>query len=90
MGYHIVRFDDTPNPNAIKCALDRNIVSPGQPSRSFRSAAEAHADPLATALFEIPGVTSVLFCADWVTVCKAPDAQWRPIKAGVKKALARG
>lgn len=89
MGYTVLRFEETPNPNAIKCVLDRAVVAPGAGSRSFRKPADAQGDPLAAAIFATPGVTNVLMCADWISVGKSPDAEWPGVKAGVKKALAK-
>lgn len=85
MPYRIVRYDDTPNPNALKCILDRT-VAPGP--RSYRSADQAAADPVAAALFAIPGVTGLLFSEGWLTVSKAPETPWKSIKPGVERALA--
>lgn len=79
-----VRFETTPNPNAVKCVLDAprtgGIVSAG-------SVAEAGGDAQAAALLAIPGVTRVLMHVSFVTVCKEPGADWAPIKRGVKKVL---
>lgn len=87
MASKVVRFDATPNPNAIKCVPDAPI---GDSVRSYFKAEEAHAaeDALAMALFALPGVTNVLIHTDWVTVCKSPDAAWGPIKEGVRAAVA--
>ena len=83
----MVRFDATPNPNALKCVPGSPI---GDSVRSYFRAEEAASagDPLAVRLFALPGVTNVLIHTDWVTVCKAPDAAWGPIKEGVRAALA--
>ncbi len=79
-----VRFDTTPNPNAIKCVLDAPragaIVSAG-------SVAEAGGDAQAVALLGIPGVTRVLLHTAFVTVSKSPEASWTPIKREIRKEL---
>jgi hypothetical protein len=90
LGYQVTEFHDTPNPNALKCVLDRPLpplASASAPLRSYQSPAAASADPLAAALFAIPGVAGVLINPGWVTISKTPDAQWKPLKAGVKKVL---
>ncbi|NUQ68204.1 MAG: NifU N-terminal domain-containing protein [Phycisphaerales bacterium] len=84
MGYRVVEFQSTPNPNAIKCVLDR---SPGDRPRSYRDPAAADGDPLARALFAIHGVTGLLIHDGWITVNKADKARWTPIRAGVERAL---
>ncbi|TVQ64303.1 MAG: scaffolding protein [Phycisphaerales bacterium] len=89
MSYTVRRFEDTPNPNAVKCVLDRAVVAPGAGSRSFRNAQDAASDPLAAALFATPGVTNILMCDNWISVGKSPDAPWARVKAGVTKALAK-
>jgi NFU1 iron-sulfur cluster scaffold homolog, mitochondrial len=85
MPYTITHFEDTPNPNAVKCWLDRPI-SAGP--RSFRTAEDAANDPVARALFERAGAVVVFFNGDWLTVNKRPDAKWPSIKAKVQKVLA--
>ena len=87
MGYTITQFQDTPNPNALKCVLDRPFPSSEQ-LRSYQSADAAQTDPVAAALFTVPGVVGVLINPAWVTVSKAPDAQWKHVKAGVRQVLA--
>ncbi len=80
-----MRFETTPNPNALKCVLDAPragaIISAGR-------AEEAGGDALALALLGIPGITRVLLHTAFITVCKEPGADWRPIKRMVRKALA--
>lgn len=85
MPYAVVRFESTPNPNAVKCMLDRTI---SDRPRSFLDAASAVSDPLATALFEIPGVRNILMNADWITVNTHPGSDWKKIKPAVKRVLA--
>jgi hypothetical protein len=84
MPFTVLSFEATPNPNALKCILDRPI-SPGP--RSFLNAAGAETDPIARALFSVEGVSCVLMNGGWMTVNKRPDASWTAIKAGVKRVL---
>lgn len=84
MGYRVTRFEPTPNPNAVKCVLDRPM--PDTP-RSFFSPEQAARDPLAAALFALPGVTNVLIHSEWITVNKSPQAKWPAIRAGVERVL---
>jgi hypothetical protein len=86
MPYTVQEFQPTPNPNALKCVLDRPLP---EPIRSFRSAAEAAGDPLGNALFAVPGVTGVLLSGGWLTVNKTKDAAWAGVKRGVQDALKR-
>ena len=75
----------TPNPNALKFVLDREVA--GQPT-SFFDAAAAQSHPLASKLFAVPGVSSLLLLGDFITVNKHPEASWAQIKKAVKAALA--
>jgi len=80
-----VRFQPTPNPNAGKFSTDRTVVQNG--SRSYFSAEQASGDPVAEALFAIPGVASVFMVADFITVTKTPDARWDELAPRVEQAI---
>ncbi len=85
MGFRIVDIESTPNPNALKFNLDQPI---SRGTLSFIRPPDAQQDPIAAALFSIDGVVSLMFRGDFVTVNKRADADWGPIKAKVRKALA--
>jgi len=84
MPYRIVRFETTPNPNALKCWLDQPI---SDRPRSFLNAKAAESDPLAAALFSGAGVTTLLFNGDWLTINKSEVTPWSTVKGQVKKIL---
>jgi len=84
MAYTVTEFESTPNPNAVKCWLDKPISS--HPC-SFLNREMAEADPLARALFEEAGAVCVLFNGDWVTVNKSPEASWPQVKERIKRVL---
>lgn len=84
MPYRVVEFETTPNPNALKCNLDREIASK---TLSFRQPTEGASHPLAGPMFEIPGVVGVMFCRDFVTVTREPGRSWGPIRSGVETVL---
>lgn len=84
MPYIITEFESTPNPNAVKCWLDRKI---SERPRSFFNAQMAADDPIAAALFAQAGVTNVLFNGEWMTVNKPPDQDWQSVKAKVKRVM---
>jgi NFU1 iron-sulfur cluster scaffold homolog, mitochondrial len=84
MGFSVTEIQPTPNPNAAKFVLDREITS--RPV-SFLNAAEGRGDPLASQLFSIEGVTSVLMLGDFVTVNKAATTKWDQITEKVKEIL---
>ena len=90
-GYNVREFQETPNPAALKCVLDRPVDPIGEgsaPIRSYRSREAASHDPLATRLFAVPGVANVLIADTWVTIGKADDAAWKSLKPAIVKALA--
>ena len=70
-----VRFQATPNPNAGKFIVNRKVVD-GASSKSFYNADDAVDHPLAAALFELEGVASLFMVDDFITVTKAPEADW--------------
>ena len=85
MAFKVSEVQPTPNPNAAKFVLDRPVSE--QPLSYFNAAA-AKGNPLAERLFGIPGVSSLLLLGDFITVNKAPDAQWKAVTPAVKKGLA--
>ena len=86
MGYVVRESQPTPNPNALKLLLDREISA--QPL-SFRSAEDAATHPLAAELMAIKGVTSVLILHDFVTINRSPGARWADITSKAKRILAK-
>jgi len=92
MGWRVTSFEATPNPNALKCVLDRAVLREGEGPRSYRRPEEAMGDSLAESLFGIEpkgSVACVLISTDWITVNRAPGADWERVKQGVREALAR-
>jgi len=85
MGFRVNDVQSTPNPNAAKFVLDRAISD--QPA-SFFNAEAARNHALASRLFEIAGVTSLLLLGDFVTVNKQADVKWSTITPKVKRVLA--
>lgn len=85
MPYAVVSFQETPNPNAIKCVLDKS-PAPRKP-RSYSSPEQTQGDPLGAALLAIPGVQNVLIHDGWISVGKSASTDWKSVKAAVKKVL---
>ena len=86
MPFTVTEFEATPNPNAVKCWLDHPI-SDGP--RSFLNADAGADDPIASALFEQTGATTILFNGDWLTVNKPAEADWATVKRRIKSVLAK-
>ena len=85
MPYRVNDIQPTPNPNAAKFMLDKPISE--QPMSFFNEGA-AKDHPVASRLFEIPGVSSLLLLGDFITVNKKPEIKWSQITASVEKVLA--
>jgi Fe-S cluster biogenesis protein NfuA len=73
----VLRVEPTPNPHAIKFVLDRSLA-PGT-SKEFTSAAEAQEEELAKNLFEIPGISSLFYNENYVTVTMNSDSDWHEV-----------
>ncbi len=87
MGYKIKSYQETPNPNAIKCVLDRRT---GEKTRSYFKAADVGEDALAARLFAISGVTNLLIHPEWITVSKSAGVSWKVIKGELERVLNEG
>ena len=73
----IAEIERTPNPNAMKFVL-REPLTYGI-ARSYDSADQAIADPLAAALFDVPHVTNVYYSDRWLTVTQDGQAEWQEL-----------
>ena len=70
--------DLTPNPHALKFILNKKLLN--AESRQYPNVESAANDPLAKGIFEIEGVVSVFYMDKFVTIEKAPDANWGQIQ----------
>ena len=75
----------TPNPNAAKFVLDREV--PGEGSRSYFDAKSASGDPLAERLFAIDGVRALLLVENFITVTKTDEIEWRDLVEHIETAI---
>ena len=96
MGYKVVEFRQTPNPDALKCVVEPQVQpladgangSDGaKRPRAYRSGGDARGDPLALLLFAVEGVGSVLIHEQWITVNKDKAVSWAKLKPLIEKAL---
>lgn len=78
----------TPNPNAVKLTLNRTLASRGE---TYRGDPAGVSVPWAKALLAIPGVLGVYAVNNFVSINKAPEADWDTIvpqaEAGLRRAL---
>jgi hypothetical protein len=64
-----IQTEATPNPATLKFLPGRMVLEGG--TAEFREADEAASSPLAQRLFAVPGVSSVFFGGDFITITKA-------------------
>ncbi|KAI0426062.1 scaffold protein Nfu/NifU N terminal-domain-containing protein [Xylaria sp. FL1042] len=84
-----IQTENTPNPDALKFLPNHPVIPPevGIPFIEYLNArstiAPPYPSPLAAQLMNTDGVTSVFYGADFITVTKAPDANWAHIRPEV-------
>jgi Fe-S cluster biogenesis protein NfuA len=83
-GEMFIQTEATPNPATLKFLPGRNVL--GEGTAEFREADEATDSPLAQRLFAVPGVSSVFFGGDFITVTKS-NAEWQHLKPAVLGAI---
>jgi Fe-S cluster biogenesis protein NfuA len=72
-----VSLEFTPNPNTLKYSVNRDLLDSGRGALNFTRAEEAkQLSPLASKLFDIPGIRGVMIGRNFVTVTKADDGDW--------------
>ena len=81
-----IQTQSTPNPASLMFMPGKPVYEEGG-SKNFANMREAMASPLAKKLFNIDGVTSVFFGADFVTVTKNDDHEWGVLKPEVFAAI---
>src|SRR5947209_20249334 len=74
----------TPNPATLKFIPGRTVLGSG--TMEFTSREAAARSPLAEKLFGVPGVTSVFYGSDFVTVTK-DDSDWQHLKPAILGAI---
>jgi len=79
-----IQTEATPNPATLKFLPGRDVVV-GEP-RDFRDPDSAEISPLASAIFELPGVTGVFLGSDFISVTKE-EVDWAHIKPAVLGAI---
>ena len=80
-----VRVEPTPNPNSLKFSTNRTLWE-GR-AQTFSDQAQALTSPLARALLGVPGVKSVFFLRDFVTVSRDANTPWESIAPEVERII---
>ena len=79
-----IQTEATPNPATLKFIQGRTVLDTGTMEFSSRDAATR--SPLAERLFDVPGVSSVFYGYDFVTVTKA-EGDWQHLKPAILGAI---
>jgi Fe-S cluster biogenesis protein NfuA len=80
-----IETEETPNPQTLKFIPDMPVMESG--TAQFNAPHEAAHSPLAKGLFMISEVTAVFLAPDFVSVTKAPQAEWGALKIEVLTVL---
>ena len=80
-----ITANPTPNPDALKFIVDRQVVD-GDPV-SINNAKLAKGSPLAEKLFELDGVQSLFAFQNFVTVTKEGDQPWQEFARSIGKVM---
>ena len=79
-----IQTEATPNPATLKFIPGRTVLDSG--TMEFVNPEAAARSPLAAKLFGVPGVTSVFYGSDFVTVTK-DDSDWQHLKPAILGAI---
>jgi len=74
------------NEHSVSFVLDKTLIPPGTGS-SYPNSEKAQSNPLAKALFEIKGVSSVWVLGNEVQVTKDDQATWGALKGRVVETI---
>ena len=79
----VIEVQATPNPNAAKFMLNRVVATQGT---TYRAVASAETE-WAKQLLGIAGVTQVFALNNFISVNKAPEADWNAIGPQIEQVL---
>ncbi len=79
----LIESQETPNPAVMKFLPAGMAVAGSAPAFEVANAESAAAIPVARALFAIPGIASVFFGRDFISVAKTPDYSWQQIRPDI-------
>jgi Fe-S cluster biogenesis protein NfuA len=76
-----IQIQPTPNPNALKFILDKDVRSDGK--TSFKNPNQAKDVPLAAGLFDLRGVDQIHFFQNVITVSKFTFEPWDNLEPSI-------
>jgi NFU1 iron-sulfur cluster scaffold homolog, mitochondrial len=80
-----ITIQPTPNPNALKFILDKDVKSEGKVS--FKTPQECKEVPLAAALFDLRGVDQIHFFQNVITISKFSFEDWDSLEPAVQTCI---
>ncbi len=75
----------TPNPNALKFILNRDVITEGKVS--FKAPQDCKDIPLAAALFDLRGVDQIHFFQNVITISKFSFEDWDSLEPAVQTCI---
>ena len=85
MAFMLIETETTPNPSTLKFLPGQAVMPSG--TRDFATPEEAHASPLAEALFTLGDVEGVFFGHDFVSVTVGLGSDWAQVRPNVLSIL---
>ena len=83
----VFTLEPTPNPNAYKFVADRTLRQ--GPPFSCQSPAAARDEPVAAALFAVPGIVGVMILDNFLTVSQDGSRDWADLTPQIQAVLGR-
>jgi Fe-S cluster biogenesis protein NfuA len=83
--YWNIYAEQTPNPETMKFVFNKMILP--DEAEDYPTKEKANASPLAKSLFEFSFVNGVFVMNNFVTITRAPEAEWHEITPIVKEFL---
>jgi len=80
-----ITIQPTPNPNALKFILDKDVKTDGKVS--FKTPQDCKDIPLAAALFDLRGVDQIHFFQNVITVSKFSFEEWDNLEPAVQTCI---
>lgn len=82
-----IQTEDTPNPATLKFLPGKDVVGPDGRVREYSRGDDVADAPMAEMLFMIPDVHRIFFGADYISVTRGEDAQWKHLKPAILGAI---
>lgn len=83
-----ITLEFTPNPNTLKYSTNQKLIEKGAINFTDPKDAEDRS-PLASALFQIDGVTGIMIGKDFITLTKDPSGDWSQVHQNASSLIQR-